>query len=61
MKRLILIEGLPRTGKTTIAQWLSVTFTHKGIKNLLFLEGDERIPCDFFETAGILHSRKKIT
>jgi len=53
MNRLILIEGLPGTGKTTLAKWLSDGLTDKGIENLLLLEGDERVPCDFYETAGI--------
>jgi len=53
MESLILIEGLPGTGKTTLAKWLSDKFSSKGIDNLLLLEGDERIPCDFYETAGV--------
>jgi len=53
MKRLILIEGLPGTGKTTITKWLSDIFTSHGDKTTLLNEGDERIPLDFYNTSGI--------
>lgn len=53
MKQLILIEGLPGTGKTTVAAWLSDLLEQKGGHVTLLREGDERIPCDFYETAGI--------
>lgn len=53
MKRLILVEGLPGTGKTTISRWLSDILVKKGEEVILLNEGDERIPCDFYETAGI--------
>lgn len=53
MKQLILIEGLPGTGKTTISGWLSQILEEKGEEVTLLLEGDSRIPCDFYETAGM--------
>ena len=53
MKRLILVEGLPGTGKTTISKWLSNTLIDRGESVILMNEGDERIPCDFYRTAGI--------
>lgn len=53
MKRLILVEGLPGTGKTTISEWLSNLLNDQGNRVILLNEGDERIPCDFYEMAGI--------
>ena len=53
MKNLILIEGLPGTGKTTISKWLSDFLIKQGESVILLNEGDERIPCDFYETAGM--------
>ena len=53
LKRLILLEGLPGTGKTTIIKWLADNLKEKGEKVTLLFEGDSRIPCDFYETAGI--------
>lgn len=53
MKQLILVEGLPGTGKTTTTQRLSEHFASKGEKVTTLFEGDEQIPCDFYETAGI--------
>ncbi|MCL2360674.1 MAG: hypothetical protein FWC73_02535 [Defluviitaleaceae bacterium] len=53
MKKLILVEGLPGTGKTTIAKWLSDLLISQGENTTLLSEGDERSPCDFYITAGI--------
>ena len=53
MKKLILLEGLPGTGKTTISKWLSNLLTEKGESVILLNEGNENIPLDFYETAGI--------
>lgn len=53
MKQLVLVEGLPGTGKTTSAQKLFNHLYSKGEAVSVFFEGDERIPCDFYEMAGI--------
>lgn len=53
MKRLIFVEGLPGTGKTTLSRWLSGLLKERGENVLLLPEGDERIPLDFYETAGV--------
>ncbi len=53
MEQLILIEGLPGTGKTSISKWM-YGYLQKHEKNVtLLLEGDERIPLDFYEMTGI--------
>ena len=51
--QLIMIEGLPGTGKTTIAKWLNEYLDSQGIVAFLLLEGNKDIPCDFYEMAGI--------
>jgi len=53
MKRLILVEGLPGTGKTTMTQRIAQRLAAKGEAVTALYEGDERIPCDFYEMAGI--------
>lgn len=53
MKQLILVEGLPGTGKTTATQKLTDLLTAKGETVLTLFEGDDRIPSDFYEMAGI--------
>lgn len=53
MKQLILVEGLPGTGKTTATQRITEHLASKGINAAPLLEGDSEIPCDFYETAGV--------
>jgi len=53
MKRLIFMEGLPGTGKTALSKWLADLLNKHGENATLLLEGDERIPCDFYQMAGI--------
>ena len=53
MKRLILVEGLPGTGKTTATAQLRDLLCAKGEPVVALFEGDDGIPCDFYEMAGI--------
>lgn len=53
MNRLILIEGLPGTGKTAISQWLCDLLRKKGESVVLLIEDDESIPSNFRDIAGI--------
>jgi len=53
IKQLILLEGLPGTGKTTATQTLFDGLSSIGEDIVALFEGDDRIPCDFYEMAGI--------
>jgi hypothetical protein len=53
MKNLILVEGLPGTGKTTATQKLTKHLTLKGENVITLFEDDEEIPGSFYATAGI--------
>lgn len=53
MRQLILIEGLPGTGKTTLAIWLAERLLSAGQRPTVLLEDDLRIPSNFYELAGI--------
>lgn len=48
---IIMMEGLPGTGKSTLARWLNNYLEHHGISTNLLLEGDNAIPADYYETA----------
>jgi len=51
--RLILVEGLPGTGKTTLSGQIFKRLIGQGIQAELLLEGNEKIPSNFFDIAGI--------
>ena len=51
--RLILIEGLPGTGKTTLSEQIFKRLIGRGIQAELLLEENEKIPSNFFNIAGI--------
>lgn len=50
---LILVEGLPGTGKTTLSEQLFKQFKERGIQTELLLEENEKSPSNFFNIAGI--------
>ena len=54
MNRLILVEGLPGTGKTTISQWIHDLLWANMESAELLLENDERMPSNFSDMAGVL-------
>lgn len=54
--QLILVEGLPGTGKTTISKYIYSILNKQGIKAELMLEEDPRIPSNFDHIAGIRKS-----
>ncbi len=51
--RLLLIEGIPGSGKTTTAQFAAGWLAEHGFKPRLFLEGNLDHPADF-ESAACL-------
>lgn len=49
--RLILVEGIPGSGKTSTAQFIKELLDREGISNQLFLEGDLNHPADYESVA----------
>lgn len=51
MNRLILIEGIPGSGKTSIAQFIAAWLEARGLETGLYLEGNWSHPADFESVA----------
>ena len=51
--KMILIEGLPGTGKTTLSEKIFELFAGQNLQVELLLEGNEKIPCNFYNIAAI--------
>jgi hypothetical protein len=51
MTKLILVEGIPGSGKTNTAQYITSQLSSSGIETALFLEGDWDHPADFESVA----------
>ncbi len=49
--KLILVEGIPGSGKTTMAQFVADWLARRGVKTAVFLEGDLAHPADFESVA----------
>lgn len=55
--KLILVEGLPGSGKTTTALFVADWLAQKGVDTAVYLEGDLNHPADF-ESVACLESRE---
>lgn len=51
--KLILIEGLPGTGKTTLSEKIFKLLTEQGVQTELLLEESKKNPSNFFNITGI--------
>ncbi|MBX3060540.1 MAG: hypothetical protein KF770_29130 [Anaerolineae bacterium] len=51
MTKLILVEGLPGSGKTTTAVFIANWLQERGVDTAVFLEGDLNHPADFESVA----------
>jgi len=54
MTQLILVEGIPGSGKTSVAQFITAWLAARGFETALYLEGDWSHPADF-ESAACLN------
>ncbi|WP_054957332.1 hypothetical protein [Paenibacillus dakarensis] len=57
--RLILVEGIPGSGKTSTAQYIKQIFETIGIPSRLYLEGDLNHPADY-ESVACLNEEEYI-
>ncbi|MBN2554476.1 MAG: hypothetical protein JXA97_00935 [Anaerolineales bacterium] len=51
LRKLILVEGIPGSGKTTIAEWINAQLEEEGVQTALYLEGHPDHPADYESTA----------
>jgi len=51
--KLIFVEGLPGTGKTTISEYIFGVLIEKGVQTELLLEGNEKSPSNFCDISGV--------
>jgi hypothetical protein len=54
--KLILVEGLPGSGKTTTAEFIASWLTQRGVTTAVFLEGNLDHPADFESVACLSES-----
>jgi len=57
MTQLILVEGIPGSGKTSAAQFIAEWLETRGFESALYLEGDWSHPADF-ESVACLNQRE---
>ena len=53
MTQLIIVEGIPGSGKTSVAQFIAAWLAARGFEHALYLEGDWKHPADFESVAGL--------
>ena len=51
--KLVFVEGLPGTGKSTLSEKIFHLLTEQGISSELLLEDNEKIPSNFYDISGI--------
>ena len=51
--KLIFVEGLPGTGKTTLSERIYKLLVSQGISAELILESNEKLPSNFWHIAGV--------
>ncbi|MGM0641524.1 MAG: hypothetical protein ACQESN_08900 [Thermotogota bacterium] len=59
LNNIILVEGLPGVGKTTISKLIKQILQKKNIKSKLYLEGDKNQPADY-ESVAFLNEKEYI-
>lgn len=58
-RKLILVEGLPGSGKTTTSKLVQKILSERGLESQLFLEGDINHPADFESVACLSEEEYK--